>query len=337
MKYYLAPMEGLTGYVYRNAHHSCYPAMDQYFTPFLSPKANSGLSARERNDILPEHNEGIQVIPQILTNRSEDFLRTARELRGYGYRELNLNLGCPSGTVVSKHKGAGFLELPDALDRFLEEVFDGMEQMGMELSIKTRLGMADPEEFHRLLEIYGKYPVKELILHPRVRTDYYKNTPDWPAFARARERAAFPVCYNGDLFTVDGVQKLEKEFPDLDCVMLGRGIIANPALAEQIEASRSPSGEIQPSALSFDPRAEKERLREFHQLLLEGYEQVMSGDRNVLFKMKEIWSCMIQIFDGGEPYIKKIKKSQKIGDYQAAVSNLLANGDIREGAGFSSY
>lgn len=140
MNFYLAPMEGLTGYIYRNAYHACYRPMDKYFTPFLSPKANSNLSFRELNDILPEHNRGMYLVPQILTNQAEDFMRVAKELREYGYTELNLNLGCPSGTVVSKHKGAGFLERPDSLDRFLDEVCTGLSQMGMELSIKPGWG-----------------------------------------------------------------------------------------------------------------------------------------------------------------------------------------------------
>ena len=154
MKYYLAPMEGLTGYIYRNAYHACYHAMDKYFTPFLSPKANSKLSFRELNDILPEHNQGMYVVPQILTNQAGDFIQTAKELQEYGYSEINLNLGCPSGTVVSKQKGAGFLGRPDSLDRFLDEVCGKMDEMGMEVSVKTRLGLISPDEFTGLLEIY---------------------------------------------------------------------------------------------------------------------------------------------------------------------------------------
>ena len=194
MKYYMAPMEGLTGYIYRNAYHACYHPMDKYFTPFLSPKANSSLSFRELNDILPEHNQGMYVVPQILTNQAEDFIRTAKELQEYGYSEINLNLGCPSGTVVSKYKGAGFLGLPDSLDRFLDEVCGKMEGMGMELSVKTRLGLVSPDEFTGLLEIYNRYPLKELILHPRVRTDYYKNTPNMPAFGSGFDGSRAPVC-----------------------------------------------------------------------------------------------------------------------------------------------
>lgn len=326
MKYYLAPMEGLTGYIYRNAYHACYRPMDKYFTPFLSPKSNSGLSSRELNDILPEHNEGMYIVPQILTNRAEDFMRVAKELQEYGYTELNLNLGCPSGTVVSKHKGAGFLERLDSLDRFLDEVCKELDKIGMELSVKTRLGMVSPDEFPDLLTIYNRYPLTELILHPRVRLDYYKNTPHMEAFDQSFGSSRAPMCYNGDIFTVSDYEMLCGQYPKLDRVMMGRGIISNPGLAERIAGQ----------ALDLSCPG-KERLKQFHQLVYDGYREVISGDRNVLFKMKELWACMIQIFSDNGKYIKKIKKSQRREEYEAAVSAVFRDLDIIEGAGFRTY
>ncbi len=167
MKYYLAPMEGITGYIYRKTYHSLFPSFDKYMTPFLAPKQGKKLSGRDKGEILPENNQGMEVIPQILTNQAEDFVRTARELAGYGYKEVNLNLGCPSGTVVSKKKGAGLLGEPEMLKRLLEGIFDALNAKAaagttIEISIKTRLGMEDAEEFGPLLEIYHDYPLKEL-------------------------------------------------------------------------------------------------------------------------------------------------------------------------------
>lgn len=327
MKYYLAPMEGLTGYIYRNAYHACYHAMDKYFTPFLSPKANSKLSFRELNDILPEHNQGMYIVPQILTNQAGDFIRTVKELQEYGYSEINLNLGCPSGTVVSKHKGAGFLGQPDSLDRFLDEVCGKMDEMGMELSVKTRLGLISPDEFTGLLEIYNRYPLKELILHPRVRTDYYKNTPNMPAFRGGFDGSRAPVCYNGDIFTISDYETLCGDYPELDRVMLGRGIISNPGLLDRIAAGTNSDGS----------GTDKETLKRFHQMIYEGYRQIMSGDRNVLFKMKELWACMIQIFSDNGKYIKRIKKSQRLEEYETAAAAVFRDLDILEGAGFRTY
>lgn len=263
MRYYMAPMEGLTGYIYRNVYHRCFRPMDKYFTPFISPMSSNGLSFRELNDILPEHNQGLCVVPQILTNRAEDFLRTARILKDYGYEEVNLNLGCPSGTVVSKKKGAGFLALTEALDHFLEEVCQGLEGMSMKLSVKTRLGVTDEDEFYGLMEIYNRYPLKELIIHPRTCMDYYKNTPRMKPFAYAMKSSRSPVCYNGDIFTSDNCRKLASAYPKLEIVMLGRGILSNPGLREELEGQ----GYL-----------DKERLRVFHKLIYEGYREVLSGE-----------------------------------------------------------
>ncbi len=227
MDYYLAPLEGITTYIYRNTYHSIFPPMEKYFTPFLVPRPKKGFSSRERKDILPEHNEGLFVVPQILTNRAEDFIYAARMLMEYGYGEINLNLGCPSGTVVPKGKGAGFLAHPAELERFLDEVFS---KLTVRISIKARIGMESPQEFGPLSQMFQKFPLEELIIHPRVRADYYKNQPNLAVFGEAFRESRCPVCYNGDIFSPGDLERLRLEFPGLATVMLGRGIIANPAL-----------------------------------------------------------------------------------------------------------
>lgn len=157
MKFYLAPMEGLTGFVFRNAYQKHFGNIDTYFTPFIN---NKKMNYKEIKDILPEHNEGMHVVPQILTNRAEDFLAIAKELGNYGYESVNLNLGCPSGTVVAKHRGAGFLAVPEELDHFLEEIF---AECPLRISVKTRVGVNDAGEWEHLLSIYEKFPMEELI------------------------------------------------------------------------------------------------------------------------------------------------------------------------------
>lgn len=176
MKLYLAPLEGITGYVYRQAYHACYEDADKYFTPFLAPHTKRSFNARERNDLIPEHNTGMYTVPQVLSKSGEDVAAIAEELKTFGYQEININAGCPSGTVVSKGRGAGLLDDERALLHFLDEMF---EKTDAEISIKTRLGMEYPDEFEGILKIYNRFPIKELILHPRVREDYYKNKPDW--------------------------------------------------------------------------------------------------------------------------------------------------------------
>ena len=194
MKFYLAPMEGLTGFVFRNAYQKHFGDIDTYFTPFIN---NKKMNYKEIKDILPEHNKGMHVVPQILTNRAEDFLAIAKELGNYGYESVNLNLGCPSGTVVTKHRGAGFLAVPEELDHFLEEIF---ADCPLRISVKTRIGINDAGEWERILSIYEKYPMEDLIIHPRVQKDFYNNTPDMDAFFYMRWKTADTPCVTTVIF-----------------------------------------------------------------------------------------------------------------------------------------
>lgn len=312
MRYYFAPMEGITGYIYRSAYHHFFQGMDKYFTPFIKPNQNGHFSSREKNDILPEHNQGMQVVPQILTNCSEDFLDTAGKLQEMGYDEINLNLGCPAKTVVNKRRGSGFLADPEGLDRFLDAVFSKAE---IKISIKTRIGKDDPEEFHDLIRIYNKYPLEELIIHPRIQQDFYKNTPNWQVFAEAAELSKNPLCYNGDIFTLEDYQQVCQEFDSVRMVMLGRGLLANPGLAGQIKTGKG---------------LDKERLRAFHDRIYADYQSEMSGEKNVLFKMKEIWFYMAKAFTQPEKYAKKIRKAERLVRYDEAVAALFHEQEIRE-------
>ena len=320
MNYYLAPMEGITGYIYRNACSRHFGGVKKYFTPFLSPHMKKAMTSREKNDILPEHNEGLYVVPQILANDGEAFCRALETLEDLGYREVNLNLGCPSGTVVSKGRGAGFLaaDRREALSRFLDQIYDCSEKKGMQISIKTRLGMEQPEEFEDLLSLYTRFPVSELVLHPRVQKDFYKNTPHWKEFCLAEEtaenkgRESSWLCYNGDIFSPMAAEELFREFPKLSCVMLGRGMIANPGLARQLSDGGS--------------RITEQDLRNFHDEILAGYQEIMSGDRNTLFKMKELWSYQLALFPDCEKQAKKIRKAGTMDSYLAAVDELFGTG-----------
>ena len=281
MNLYLAPLEGITGHIYRNALHQCFDGFDKYFIPFISPNQKGHFSTREKKDVMPEHNQGMYAVPQILTNNVEDFLCTAKKLGDYGYKEVNLNLGCPSRTVVTKGRGAGFLDEPQKLDRFLDAVF---EKCNLEISIKTRIGMEDPEEFETILPIYNKYPLKELIIHPRLLKDHYKGVPRYELYEEAREKLKVPLGYNGDIFSVEAYQEIREKFPDADSVMYGRGLIARPYLLDAI--MQKEDGEDQ------------------------------------------LWSYMAPGFTNYARYLKKIKKSQHFGDYEAAVMSLFGEQEI---------
>ena len=209
----MAPLEGITGYVFRNAHYAYFHPADKYFTPFITPGLNSSLKSKALKDVLPENNHGPFIVPQILTNRADEFIYTEKQLGEMGYTEINLNLGCPSGTVVAKGRGSGFLAFRDKLDAFLDEIYSTAE---MKISIKTRLGKESAEEFEALLDIYNQYPLEELIIHPRTREDYYRGLPNDEAFRMGAEKSRCPVCYNGNIFTKEDYRSVSEKFPETD-------------------------------------------------------------------------------------------------------------------------
>ncbi|ACD52795.1 UNVERIFIED_ORG: diguanylate cyclase [Clostridium botulinum] len=318
MKYYLAPMEGITGYIYRNTYEKFFHNIDKYFTPFIVTNKSRSLKSKELRDVLPENNKGMSIVPQILTNDSEGFINTTRKLQQLGYNEVNLNLGCPAGTVVSKNRGSGFLAKREELDIFLEEIFKIDD---MKISIKTRIGKDSPEEFYELIKIYNKYPLEELIIHPRTQKDFYGNKPNLDVFKDALSLSNNPVCYNGDIFTVADHNKFEETFPKVKTLMLGRGILANPGLMNEIKNN------------DF---INKELLKDFHDEIFNKYIDLFNEEKNAMFRMKELWGYMIYIFSDNKKYAKKIRKAQKLSDYNEAVLSLFEEQEIIEGAGLFS-
>ncbi len=247
MQLYFAPLEGITGYVYRNAHHACFGGVDRYFTPFVVATFTRKVKTREKMDILPQNNTGTPLVPQILSNNAEEFLATARYMADFGYPEVNLNLGCPMATVVNKHKGSGFLSVPDELDAFLDKIYNGAEQIRtgsgkpLRISVKTRLGMDSPEEFEKIFSIYRQYPLSELIVHARTRKEMYAGMPHLTIFRRLLDETQIPLVYNGNIFTVRDEERAEALFAGTSSpcrgFMLGRGLLSDPALAEKICAA----------------------------------------------------------------------------------------------------
>lgn len=310
MKFYLAPLEGITGYIYRNAVEKYFPGTDRYFTPFIAPDQNRVLRTKETRDVAPENNHVGELIPQILTNNSEHFIMTAKALQELGYEEVNLNLGCPSGTVVTKKRGSGFLAFPDELDRFLEEIFEGTEA---KISIKTRVGRDDSSMAMRLMEIYGKYPLTELIIHPRTQKEFYRGVPDQDLFEKIveyyEETDEMELCYNGNILTEGDYHRFTERFLTVQSVMLGRGMLANPGLHRQLKTGAAP---------------DKKELKAFCDEVMDAYGEYLSGEKNILFRMKELWVYMIHSFTDHDKYAKKIRKAQSLAEYKFAVEELFA-------------
>lgn len=315
---YFAPMEGITGYVFRQVHHRFFSGVDRYYMPFLSPSQHHVFTRQELRDILPEHNQGLTAVPQLLTRRGEDFLWAARELAAMGYGEVNLNLGCPSGTVAAKGKGAGFLADPQGLDRFLDEIFSAAP---VAVSIKTRLGVQEAEEFQTILEIYNKYPVAQLTIHPRVQRDFYKNQPRRDVFQAALATSQNPICYNGDLVTAAQCRDFAAQYPQVQALMMGRGLVSDPALASK---ARGGDG------------ADSQTLQAFHDGLYQGYARAFDSRRNAMLRMKEVWFYLIHLFADHQRYAKQLRKVSDPQGYEALTGSLFRDLALRpdSAAGF---
>ena len=310
MKIYFAPLEGITGYIFRNAYNEIYGNIDKFFAPFISPSEKCPMTAKERKDVTPENNSGMNLVPQILTCRSDCFIEAAKELQKMGYTEINLNLGCPSGTVCAKGKGAGFLPETLALHKFLDDIYSYSENENLKISVKTRLGYYNPDEFYDLVDIFNNYPVSELIVHPRIRSDFYKGDVRKEYYAYALEHSKCPLVYNGNIYAVKDYDELANTFSNSpDPVMLGRGLISDPSLADKLKG--------------FTSETDLAKFRKLHDTVYREYQKVMSPDINVLYKMRELWSYWQTLFDGKDRDLKRLMKAKQYAEYDEVVNRVL--------------
>lgn len=349
----MAPLEGITGYIYRNTLDRYFPGADRYYTPFIVPDQKHPLRSKELRDILPENNQVKQLIPQIMTNDAQRFKEAADALLEYGYQEVNLNLGCPSGTVTARKKGAGFLSVPDELDRFLDRIFSENE---IRISVKTRIGMSQPEEAFRLMEIYNQYPMSELIIHLRTREEFYRGMPHLSLYGELFAMSRMSVCYNGNLLTKQDYDLFHSRFPETQCVMLGRGALADPGLIGRLASqeaakdakstvsertaktenhaestvSERAGGKLEPPVLELDDPRYSKRLHAFHDDLFAQYREIFGEERNAVFHMKELWGYMLKNFENSEKIAKKIRKATKATEYLCEVERLFRECEIRK-------
>lgn len=302
MRLYFAPLEGITDSIYRRLHHKYFPGLDRYYMPFFSPTMHRCLTRKEDRELPMADSESFVAVPQIMTKVPEDFIWAAQQCADRGYQEVNLNVGCPSGTVVAKGKGAGMLADPEALDRFLERI---CSESPIPVSVKTRLGLKSSEEFPRLLEIFDQYPIKELTIHPRIRTDFYKPPVQLSWFAYALENTQLPLCYNGDIESLTVLEQIQAKFPQVEAFMLGRGLVGDPGML-------TPGG------------TDVKVLEQFHDHLLEEYSVCFASTRNAMFRMKENWHYLSQYFEGGEKLFKNLRRTTDLDEYRQ-ITHLIFN------------
>ena len=300
MRYYLAPMEGLTDSIFRRLHHKYFPGVDRYYMPFLSPTIHRTLTHKEDRELPMADSVPFTAVPQVLTRVPGDFLWAAQVCADRGYDEVNLNIGCPSGTVVSKGKGSGMLRDAAALDTFLEEIF---RNSPLPVSVKTRLGMENPEEFPAILEVLNRYPIKELTVHPRVRKQFYDGSVHMDMFGYAAANSRNPLCYNGDILTLPQALAIQEKYPQVQSVMIGRGLVADPGMLRG----------------GTDPMV----LEAFLSELTEVYTLEFGGSRNAMFRMKENWGFLHSRFEGSDKLWKALRKTTDAAEFKSLSAQIL--------------
>jgi len=310
MNLYFAPLEGITTYTYRNTHSAFFGGCDAYYAPFITPSDNEKNSRKNMRDILPENNKNISLKIQALVCRSDSFARFAQDVKKLGYSSININLGCPSGTVVKKKRGSGFLRYPDELRLFLEEIF---AQTDLKISLKTRIGYHSSDEFDCLLDIYNQFKLSLLVIHPRVREAFYKGEPEMDVYARAYRNSENKLCYNGNIFSASDYHEVVSRFPNTDSVMIGRGAIANPAIFREIKGGK---------------RLTTDELVGFTNVLAENYNSILKSDVYTMYKLKEIWMYAMLNYPEEKKVMKMIKKSTRLSDLLNVLKNL---GEINYG------
>ncbi|MBE7049006.1 MAG: tRNA-dihydrouridine synthase family protein [Ruminococcaceae bacterium] len=300
MKIYFAPLEGITTYTYRNVHHDMFGMCDAYFAPFITPTANERLSAKNMRGILPQNNTAT-IRVQCLASSGEAFVTFTKRIVDLGYEEVNLNLGCPSGTVVNKGRGAGAFQDLTRLNQFLEYIFT---YGACNISIKTRTGFSSHEEFERIMNIYNQYPVAELIVHPRFREEFYGGVPNKESFLLAYNTSCAKLCYNGDIFSREDYGSIMTQYPKLHGIMIGRGAVRNPAIFREIQGGAALTTE---ELLAFSAELERRYL------------PLLESQTNTLHKLKEVWAYVITNYPQEGKIAKAIKKAKTLGELHSAI------------------
>jgi tRNA-dihydrouridine synthase len=317
----MAPMRGITNRHYRAAFYLHFGGLDAAMAPFIPTVNASRIHPRLLRDILPETAGSPRLIPQLIGNNAEDFVQMAAALRDLGHDEVNWNLGCPHKPIRRKLRGAGLLPHPEKVDAFLEHV---CKKSACAVSVKVRLGVSEKTELLNLIPVLNRHPLSEVIIHPRTAEQMYAGEADIDAFEEAYRSLTQPVCYNGDIIDVGFFKAIRRRFPDVTRFMLGRGLLANPFLCEEIKQEpphlRRCGGYI-------------ERLAAFHDDLLSRYEDALHGDHPVLGKMKEFWTYQSIHLSNGRQMFKKLKKTQRLSTYRALVAEHLAKAVWRAAPG----
>lgn len=304
----MAPIMGFGTALYRNLFAQYFNGFDVAVAPFIPSTGSGKLRNKYMNDVLPENNWGIPVIPQILSNDPEGFILLAQKLFDLGYDTVNWNVGCPFPAVANKKRGSGLLPHPEMIQHILDKV---LPQIPNKLSVKARIGRQNEFEIFDLLPVFNAYPITELIVHPRTGIQMYKGDANPDVFEALISKTHIPLTYNGDINDRETYLALSKRFPSIKRFMIGRGAISDPFL---------------PGDIKHRPENKADRVRyfkKFHDDLLAGYSDTLDGPSHVLSRMKGYWSFFYLSFQDGHKVFKKIKKINKLDKFIATLDRFF--------------
>ncbi len=316
----LGPFQGITDAPFRNVFKKHFGGIDKYYTPFFTGIQKDHAKNLQVEEIDPTCNDVETLTPQILSTDAEEILRFASQCKELGYKEINLNMGCPFPRVANKKRGSGLLPYPEKIEAMLNAVF---ERIDLNFSIKCRLGYFDPDEIVPVIDIFNQYPLSELIIHPRIGKQLYKGEADVKRFAELIPMIKAPLVYNGDIVSVDSFERIRKQVQPVNEFMLGRGLLANPFLAEEIKKN----GEF--NEFSEPVRQKKDRLHAYVMDLYEDRLHHAGGSPKVLGRMKELWSYLMYSFDEPQDIWRKIKKINALKEYEEAVDAIFQERRIK--------
>lgn len=309
MHIYLAPLRGLTDFIYRNTLCLHFKGLDGALAPFITTVRGKSVKLSHIKDILPKNNSCIHLVPQLIGNEPSSFVILADKLFEMGYKTVNWNLGCPYPMVIHKKRGAGLLPYPELIENFLAKT---LSEIKCQLSVKMRLGCNDGNEYIKTIPVLNKFSLSEVILHPRTAKQMYKGDIDLDAFEKCLELSSNPVVFNGDITDKESFKRIKDRFETIDRIMIGRGMLMRPYLAEMIKSTDN-----------FQEKDLSKRLASFHADLLSLYGSAISGQKQLLDKMKQLWRYLSFSFDNREQALKKIQRSKTLDDYRDSVENIF--------------
>lgn len=304
----VAPLQGITDFRFRRCFQKHFDGVDRYYAPYIRLEHGGVIPKSRVKDTLPENNEGIPLVPQIMSNQAEEMIFMAEYLQSLGFSEMNWNLGCPYPMVTNKQLGSGLLPHPERIRSLLDLV---LAKTTIEVSVKVRLGLIEAADLSSLIPVFNDFPVKEVIIHPRLGKQQYKELADREAFGRLYGQLKAQVGYNGDICSASDLQDLQHKFPDVYHWMIGRAIIANPFLAEEGKGILTSSEE------------KLIRFKKFHEDLTDEYLAVLSGPSHLITRMRGFWEYFSLSFSNPHKVFKRIKKATSLEKYQAAVQTVL--------------